>query len=485
MVFCQVFFSLICTLMSVSIFAHSSAKVLTTCLFVVSFNFLFYLAYKNVKKFPSFSILSALLWLGFFGKTTLFLTFGHGIKDPIGAFNNQWDELFTLVFIGVFGLNLAIFFCIKFFPNYFSEKLSLEKADLKIQFNLNIKMIVIFLVCLVTLAFLNLKFGFILSGLTSVTQMPFKINALIGWMFYLGFSLILAQFFLSAVNSKKLTLVCLGLLFAEGFFSSVALISRGTFVFHVIPVLAIIAYNKNFLYLSYKNLVSIFFVLCGALFITVGVVTMARNTLYNKYAFSNSEFSSSFLQNKNKIDLTFINNSVEVIGDLLVNRWVGLEGSMAVVSYPEKSFNLFFDSLLRIPKVGVQDVYAKISGLVYEENSKISFSFIPGPIAFLYYSGNFILVFLGLFFLGILLILSDEVIWRSFKNPVLTIQISTYLAVNASQIGISPLPLLKSLALTAFGLLVLFFILRVNEIFYFLVKFLRKIPALRILVKNY
>lgn len=460
MLFCQVFLGFVCAVMSVSILVHSPAKMLTSILFIASFNLLFVVAYKNIKKYPSFSAFSALLWLGFFGKTAMLLTFGTGIKDPIGAFDgisSQWDELFTVTSIGVLALISSFFLYVKLMVRNRIEKVDLENGKTNFRLHVNFKVFAIFATLLIFVALLNLKYGLILSGLASITHLPLKINAMVGWMLYLGFSVILSLLFMKSISMKRFLYICIGLLFLEGFLSSTSLISRGTFVFHVFPILLLIVFNRKFLNLSLKHIAVIFAAFCGVMVLTVGAVTMTRNSLYDNYAFSNSDFSTSMAINqyKSKIDLTFVSNSIGVIGDLMINRWVGLEGAMAVVGYPDKNFTIMFDSLIRIPKVGVQDVYAKISGVVYDDNPKITFSFIPGPIAFLYYSGKFVSVFVGLLLMGLFLLSADDLVWRLFKNPFLTVQISTYLAVNASQIGMSPLPLVKSLILTTLGLLLL------------------------------
>ncbi|AZZ36572.1 hypothetical protein CIK05_07145 [Bdellovibrio sp. qaytius] len=460
MLFCQVFLGFVCTVMSTSILVNSPSKMLSSLLFVAAFNFLFVVAYKNIKKYPSFSAFSALLWLGFFGKTTMLLTFGTGIKDPIGAFDGvgaQWDELFAVTSVGVLALISSFFLYTKIIVKNQIEKVKLENGKINFQLNANFKVFALYSFVLVFVAMLNLNYGLILSGLASITHLPFKINAAVGWMLYLGFSAILSLLFMKSMSTKRYFFACVGLLFLEGFFCSVSLISRGTFIFHVVPVLLLIAFNYKFLNITIKNVMTMFVAFLAVMVVTVGAVTVTRNSLYDKYAFSNSDFSTSITlsQYSKKIDRSFVSNSIGVIGDLMINRWVGLEGTMAVVGYPDKNFALMFDSLIRIPKVGVQDVYAKISGVVYENNPKITFSFIPGPIAFLYYSGQIFCVFIGLLLMGLFLLTADDLIWRFFNNPFLTVQISAYLAVNASQIGMSPFPLVKSLVLTICGLTVL------------------------------
>ena len=143
------------------------------------------------------------------------------------------------------------------------------------------------------------------------------------------------------------------------------------------------------------------------------------------------------------------------ISSLAVDRWVGVEGVMAVVTYPKKSISLLYNSLTRKPKVGELDVFEEISNSIYHPSFKYSFASIPGSMAFFYYSGSLIFVFLGMAFFSTLVLLVDLTVFRVFKNHFLSAQIGFYFANALVQFGISPMPLFISFFMTICGLVAL------------------------------
>ena len=448
---------------SLFLVAFSPVGFLPTVVFSVIFNLILYFALNNLSRYPGLSIFSLLVWLGLFLKTTCFVVLGRGLKDPTGLFKGtdlQWHDLFYVSILGGLAILSAFYFSGMFAQKSDVPKSDLQRRGLAPDLKISHSLLVGFLFVLLCVTSLNLFFGITLSGLAAVTHLPFKLNAMSGWMLYLGFTLSLSVLLLLSLRDKKYFNICLLLVFVEGFLCSVSIISRGLYVFHVLPTVALLIVNRQTLQISYQKIAGLLVAFVVGLFLTVGTVTQFRQFLFSRYAFDSQSYSISFdnIFQSNRATLgtdTVFGQTWGVLSDLFVSRWVGAEGLMSTVSYEDKSLGLLLDSLIRVPKAGEQDIFAKISGFAYAENSKISFAFIPGPFALFYYSGNLFVVFAGIFGLCLFLFVWDEFVWRLFKNPFLSYQIAVYLGVNAAQFGLSPLPLVKALVMTATGLVLL------------------------------
>jgi hypothetical protein len=122
----------------------------------------------------------------------------------------------------------------------------------------------------------------------------------------------------------------------------------------------------------------------------------------------------------------------------VIDRWTGLEGLMAVVSYPQRGLPLFKEAALQRRTYGMVDVYTgKISGSDFaEEQAKKYHNATPaGPIAFFYFSGSWLIVFGGMAFLAMLMSIL-ETIWACLARDPLVIAMSgCYLALVVLQLS--------------------------------------------------
>lgn len=465
--------------LSLALLYSSPVSIVTTWLFIIVFNTILYFSLSKFNKTPSVSVFGILVWLGVFLKAASFCFTGRGLRDPTGVFSGtlaQWNDLFYVSICGGMAF-IATFFIVDFFVDDGEmSKGKIYKLDNKIRPPVKSYFYLIFFAALSVVTFANIFYGITISGLASVTHLPMKLNAISGWMIYSGFSLILCVLFYMSLNNKRYFNLCLILVFVEGLFCSVSIISRGLYLFHVVPTVAVLLLNHKVLELNYRKLTLICAVFLLGLFFNVGFVTHIRSYLFNRYAFHAEQYTvpiANVFQTANDaaiVDQTHNNNNaffsstIKVISDLAVNRWVGLEGLMSIVSYEKKSTDLLTESLFRVPKIGEQDVFSKISGFSYDtKNYKITFAFIPGPFALFYYSGQLAVVFLGIFALCMFLFLCDQIVWKLLKNPFVSYQMGVYLGVNAAHFGLSPLPIIKALIMTAAGLFCLFVLTRYLE----------------------
>ena len=133
----------------------------------------------------------------------------------------------------------------------------------------------------------------------------------------------------------------------EGFLSSVSSLSRATYIFHTLPYL-IVLYSKRFQISKVARKVKLyigFLWLSLLAFSVVWVMILRYSDISSIDASGNKPFT--FIYNNSLTDTgsTAVLKIVKHISHLFVDRWIGLEGVMSIVSYPKKSNDLFIQAL--------------------------------------------------------------------------------------------------------------------------------------------
>lgn len=138
-----------------------------------------------------------------------------------------------------------------------------------------------------------------------------------------------------------------------------------------------------------------------------------------------------------------------------VDRWIGLEGLMAVQSYPEKSWRLLWSALSEKPQVGNPDIYQAVSNSIYlkSDGTKFRFASLPGAAAFLYYSNSLLMVMFGMFCLTLVVLSVEYFINAMTTNPILCSLYGVVMANNVVQFGVAPRSSLPYLFVLTSGIL--------------------------------
>jgi len=128
------------------------------------------------------------------------------------------------------------------------------------------------------------------------------------------------------------------------------------------------------------------------------------------------------------------------ISQLAVDRWVGLEGVMAISSYSIKSDALFMSALTERPKIGDVTLYQKVCNSQYqtEDMSKFAFASLPGPAAFFYYTGSLWFVFIGMLVVVLVALFSESLVQSLTGNALLCALYGMDVANSIAQLGVAP-----------------------------------------------
>ncbi|MEW5902968.1 MAG: hypothetical protein AB1722_01310 [Pseudomonadota bacterium] len=125
---------------------------------------------------------------------------------------------------------------------------------------------------------------------------------------------------------------------------------------------------------------------------------------------------------------------------LSVDRWIGLEGVMAVVAYPNKSMELLKEAALEKRDAGSATKFQIVAKSHYQwtDSSQWRFASLPGSAAFLFFSGSMWVVLLGMALFVIVLQLAEQLVFKLTANPLLCSLFGFTLANTIAQFGVAP-----------------------------------------------
>lgn len=445
-------FLLVNTLLCVIVITEVSANAFAYFIFTASFNLLLVSAfYKNQSYFYTF--ISVMFWLGFWLKFNVHFFFNYDFVEPVGYFiesSGAWNEVFLLSSAGAISLFLSKMVFNRIFIN----------ADLNIEFNkkcfvpnwyerYRARLWSVIIFSIVVSALLNTHYSFQQIGIVAKTII-WPVNALIFLLTSTGFVLAIITLIGWDIKNNKSPLFGFYVLLLEAFFSTISILSRGVYVFHSIPVYYGVVKSKLALRkvkrVQKTNVLFYIFIFLIGFMVALPVVNSLRDVEYSiNYADKELIISSKSLQNL----LSFS-----------VDRWIGLEGTMALVGYSEKNFSLLFDATVEKGAIGKSSLYQYIANSHYKDMdlNKFQFATLPGPVAFFYFSGEVWFVFWGLIVLFFLMMLFETWVHQLLGNPLLTSYFSFTLAVSVSQMGVAISGLLFSYFLIVLGILFIWFL---------------------------
>lgn len=406
----------------------------------------------------SYLFLTIFLWLGFWFKFTAnFLLFGFfPFGEPVGYFDESaaaWDHAFWIAIAASAAVILArLLYKLtglsstmtakpgKAPPIWYSRNRSLFWLGLAIS--------------IVGLSVFNGIYGIQQSGLVPRTRLPWPLNAVIYWLLSTGFSMAVATLLWWDIGLRKNLLPAVGVMLGEAIFSTVTLLSRSAYLFHTIPQLLMLMINRRSLLVMPKRhrvlIASAFLVLFAGSIVSVSFL---RDFYYSSEAPALASTTKPPESSSKMVSATPPISSVRLIllHQLFVNRWIGMEGVLAVSSYSEKSPTLFLNELTARSVIGKVDGYQKISNSTYQEidGAKYQFSSLPGAAAFFYYSGSTWYVLAGMLFLTFVAMCSERLVLLMTGNVTLCALYGVNVANAIAQLGVTPRQLVPHLGMIA------------------------------------
>ena len=499
---------------------YSGSKLIYTLFSVV---FLVMLAsgfYRQVSY--SYLFLVIFLWLGFWLKLTVHTILGYRYVEPIGSFNGTavaWDEVLWVAIVASIGVIVGRI-CYGFAGGRSTIVIQNDRFKAPVWYPAIRKWLwIIMMVVTGGVVIINAVYSIHQIGLAPRTILMWPLNAVISWMLNIGLATGIATLLWWDISLKKNISLPIYAILIEGFFASVAVLSRGTYIYHVIPQLFALYKNKKTLIgTSLIKGIFIAVIFIGLFIVSQSGVNTLRAYLYQ----TGQDFSTKIqmmivsleviagkiqqlerliqinkallvkplrrqeleklrieiewaekqlkklLKEKSKVQVALLEEKDRweemarswlgetkmlldefvyqmgggVFGPILglaVDRWMGLEGVMAVQSYPNKGKAFFLDGIKEKREIGKVTLYQEVSKSYYRGASRnFQFASLPGAAAFLYYSGSLWVVMLGMGAFSLLILLIERVVDMLTANPLLCSLIGFGVANTVAQFGLAP-----------------------------------------------
>lgn len=394
-----------------------------------------------------YTFLIVMLWLGFWLKTTWHVVMGTGFPEPTGQFAGvpeEWDRALivaTAAGLGVLSARLG-FHCL---AGGRRQTLRSRQGDPPLWLKLNRNWhwgIFALLVTVTSIA--NFHYEIFVIGFKVGTILPWPLNALITLMLAGGgFSLWMATLMWHEVRcSGRVFFGAIILIVAALIITSFSL-SRGMIVMLLIPIAYSLYLNSNFLKnLTRRKSVLLFLVLIGAVMTNFFVITYLRDGIYylDKAPVVQSEKEKQFPS----VLKPMFSLGRQAIGavNFSIDRWVGIEGVMAVSTYPELGGDLLRKAMVEPLVQNNLSLYAEVAPWSYRDGDKlrpnVGFISLPGGPAFLYYSGSLMVVFALTAMLVLALQFSEVFAYAVTQNPILCASVGWTIAVWFAHFGGTP-----------------------------------------------
>ena len=420
-----IFYGLICVL-SILAFLEYPGQGQIYVLFTIISTALLYFGFRaNAIFFDTF--IGIFFWLGFWLKLTVRVAFLNGQFNYVGNFDGSgeaFDRALLVTSCGFLGLLAVSFIREKCVFNYPVKLTEIAQGGLIKAYQNHRKAVLLgFVILFVTVAITNFYFGIYQRGTIPRTILPYGLGGIYSWLLLFGLASISAlilhfEFTLNKKTSYPVVILSL----VEGFLSNVSLLSRGMVlnisalgygVFRSLKLNSI-ASNLRFFAVSFV----IFILLFGSSVILV-------EHLRSKLGIS-------------EINLAALGRGTQV---LFLDRWVGIEGVMAVSSYPKQGWDLWSEAWKETPSNKLSFFDANLITSPYKDMDMTKHNYIslPGILAFCFYPGSFPFLFMCMFLLGALAAAIEISVFKlGGGNVILCALLAQVVASRFAHFGYAP-----------------------------------------------
>ena len=409
-------------------------KPIVYIIFTILLNALFVLGFTKKKIFFD-TFIGIFFWLGFWLKLSVRIGFfGGNFHEPVGNFDGTgaaYDHALLVTCIGISALLIATLIRRKYIVIYARTTKGLRLEGIFLFYERYKSFILLFFMSmLLVVVSTNTVFGVYQRGGVPRIILPFGLNGVYTWLLLFGFASLSAVFLDCEFRIKKNPYLLSVVAVAECFLSNVSMLSRGmilnggSLAFGVVENSRIRKIQQN---MPYKTILAVLFI---SLFLfSVFSVNHMRRFVH----------SASPMQGLSSESAVLVAKTSQV---LFLDRWVGIEGVMAVSSYPNLGWDLW--------KKAWQEKHHRVGTSMYDltfiespysnrDMSKHHFISLPGVLAFFYYPGSFVFLFVAMFVLGVV---AAGVEWFVYKmggaNIILCSLLAQVVASRYAHFGYVP-----------------------------------------------
>jgi len=303
--------------------------------------------------------------------------------------NSNYDKATTIIIIGFVSCIIGSFLREFIFNKLFNEKIFIMNNYFLIFYKqYRFYILFFFIVCLSSFWCVNIIYSIYSKGVVN-TEAPFVLVHFFSWLYKYGFSVFVSLLiYVDYFIFKNKNYFIFGIF--ETLFTNITMLSRAfaVSIFSYIRGYAqLIEFNKIRFILN-KIFIKSFFLILIFSFLSIFAVTQLRNDSFKKEEYSNS---------------VSLKETTNIILELSLNRWIGIDGVLAVSQGKNLSFDFFKSSLIEEKNIREKSFYMKFffKKYVFNPNDKEEVNTIitPGIFAFLYYSGSIIFISFSIIFI--------------------------------------------------------------------------------------
>lgn len=410
-------------------------------LFTLTLNTLLYQGFrKNHIFFDTF--IGVLFWLGYWLKFTFRMAFLEGrFHEPVGLnfdyTGAAYDRALLVTSCGVAALLLVSWLRGRFIFNYPDRKIGTGLEGLFVFYKKHRYSVwLCFFGIFIAIALSNAWLGIYQRGVPPRTVLPYKLGGIYTWLLMFGNASVTALILeFELLIHKRVTYIGVMLCMLESFLSSVSMMSRAM----VINVATLAFGTLKSIRMKAAKLPSISF----SVVISAAFVIFFGLSLYLVLQMRLFYFNTAYGDRLEKIEISqkFLSSTGRSTKLLLLDRWVGIEGSMAVSSHPDLGKELWKKAWKeKYTNFGTSFYDLHIASSGYSQSDKrVHHISLPGILAFLFYPGSFPFLFGAMFFAAALAFGIEYFTYRlSGENVILTAMMAQVVAFRYAHFGYVP-----------------------------------------------
>ncbi len=435
---------------------YTANKLIYFIFTLISISFLLYMFRSKSIFFDQFLGLFLFLgfWINFSIKIKLKALFPDGFgdfkfwfADGVGSFDfssNSINDILIICMVSFIAISFASFIRERFFNYASSQITSYEKKFYK----KNRKFYLFFFIIIILIfSIINFRFQIYQRGI--VNDYSFIINALFTFLFFIflpSLTTIIINYEVHLNKNKGMKLSILISIF-ESFMNSFSILSRN-FLFNPLSN-AFGLYKLNHKNKKFSSQYIYFFLITIIIFFLISVVLVSKERNEFETRINYNDQTEFTINKKSDNENNLIINSSQRIFKIFISRLIGIEGVMAVSSSDELGFKLIQSALNEKFVRGENSFYDKfknenrtkkdcINQNYSNENCKINSISLMGIVAFLFYSGSFIFLFLSLSIICLFCSFIEFISYKVSNNMVFSALISQILAYRLWHFGYIP-----------------------------------------------
>ncbi|WP_459950491.1 hypothetical protein [Denitratisoma sp. agr-D3] len=330
------------------------------------------------------TFIGVFLWLGFWLKLSLRLVIAGGVfSEPVGAFDGAPASFDAVMQVATFA------FCALLFASFVRERAFTypirvpacgDSGLFRFYNRYRWKILAALFFVVAATAGTNLWLGIYQRGMVAETRLLFGLNGVFAWALQFGLASSVAIIVRFELDMKeRLSAVAVLAPVIEGFMTNTSMLSRGMVL--------------NGMAVGLGGLRTML-----ARRLPIGVWRIAAASGLFCFFFVVSVFAVNYLRiskfNMGEAGLSSQTTTMtrSLTTPLFIDRWVGIEGLMAVASSDRRGWDLWRDAWLEEFQPGTPSLYDSqlivspyVAGIDGTRNHFVS---LPGIVAFLYYPGS-------------------------------------------------------------------------------------------------